>query len=163
MEVFIKPEDGERTDYWEIHITPSGYIMDIHIKDRDNWEWDEAVAQQSGATHTVCATERGWVAELRVPWSAFGLEGPPPAGDEWRINVGRYNVTSSAPFDSEAFAMAGGGERELSSSAPLTVGGFHRYEEFNSLCFGPPDPAWNRPGQPDAGFVPDTPDLSARL
>ena len=78
-------------------------------------------------------TERGWVAELRVPWSAFDMHEPPPAGSEWRINVGRYNITSSAPFDSQAFQMAGGGERELSASAPLTVGSFHNYEEFNTL------------------------------
>jgi len=133
VEVFIKPEDGERTDYWEIHITPSGYIMDIHIKARGDWQWDEAVAQQSGAMHAVCMTERGWVAELRVPWSAFGMHHPPPAGAAWRINIGRYNITSDAPFDSTAFQMAAGGERELSASAPLTVGSFHNYEEFNTL------------------------------
>ena len=91
------------------------------------------MAQHSGATHAVCMNERGWVAELRVPWSAFGMNDPPPAGSEWRINVGRYNITSNAPFDSQAFQMAGGGERELSASAPLTVGSFHNYEEFNTL------------------------------
>ena len=91
------------------------------------------MAQHSGATHAVCTTERGWVAELRVPWSAFGMYQPPPAGAAWRINVGRYNITSSAPFDSQAFQMEGGGERELSASAPLTVGSFHNYEEFNTL------------------------------
>ena len=107
--------------------------MDIHIKARGDWQWDEAVAKQSGAMHAVCMTERGWVAELRVPWSAFGMHHPPPAGAAWRINIGRYNITSDAPFDSTAFQMAAGGERELSASAPLTVGSFHNYEEFNTL------------------------------
>ena len=138
VEVFVKPEGNGRTDYWEIHMTPSGYIMDIYIKERGNWEWDEAVAHRSGATHAVCMTERGWVAELRVPWSAFGMEHPPPAGAEWRINVGRYNITSQSPFDSKAFQMAAGGERELSASAPFTGPSFHNYEEFNTLVRVPP-------------------------
>jgi hypothetical protein len=31
IEVFIKPEDGRRTDYWEIHVTPNDHMMAIHI------------------------------------------------------------------------------------------------------------------------------------
>ena len=101
VEVFIKPEGGGRTDYWEIHLTPNGYMMDIHIGERDNWEWDDAVAAESGASHAVAHTERGWVAELRVPWTAFGLTEPPAAGEEWRLNVSRYNADSSQPYDAE--------------------------------------------------------------
>ena len=54
-----------------------------------------------------------------------------------------------------------GGDSELSSSAPLPPGmpgGFHAFEHFNTLVFGPPDP-----GTAQAGFSPDTSDLKPKL
>jgi hypothetical protein len=116
--------------------------------------WDE-IEGGSGATKQVTRTERGWAVDLRVPWSAFGLSAPPPAGDTWRVNVGRYNAVSSQQLRPNGTIE---GACENSSSAPLTEGGFHRYEEFNTLVFGPPI---GPEAAGSAGFVPDTPSLTA--
>ena len=126
-EAFIKP-GVERPDYWEIHVTPNGYLMDIRIPDRQRFmggevTWDEVVAASSGTARRARVLEGRWAAELVVPWAAFGVEGRPAAGERWQFAVCRYNYN--------------GGLRdpELSSTAPLSQPGFHRYEEFSDLVF----------------------------
>jgi hypothetical protein len=56
-EFFVKP-GVERSDYWELHVTPNDFIMDIHIPDRAKLQsgrisWDEVIAPNSGANKRV--------------------------------------------------------------------------------------------------------------
>jgi len=127
-EVFVKP-GTERSDYWEIHLTPNGFIMDLYIPDRGRFmegaiTWDEAIAPNSGAARRVEVMEGKWAVELCIPWSSLGVEAIPSAGTVWQFAVCRYNYN-------------GGLDRpEHSSTAPFTELGFHRYEEFTDLLFG---------------------------
>ena len=69
-------------------------------------------------------TDRGWSVEGRIPWSDFGhTGGRPEAGPQWRFSLCRYDY-------SLAF-----GKPELSSSAPLTVADYHRYEDYAPIRF----------------------------
>ncbi len=126
-EFFIKP-GTDRSDYWEIHITPNDFLMDILIPDRERFmggaiTWDEVIAPSSGTQRRVTVGEGSWSVEALVPWQAFALDGAPKAGAVWQFAVCRYNCN-------------GGLENpELSSTAQYTVAGFHLFEEFSDLLF----------------------------
>lgn len=126
-EVFVKP-GLDRPDYWEIHVTPNGFMMDIRIPDRGRFQagevtWDQVIAADSGVIHQSVVEEGRWSAEFVIPWSAFEVEAAPSPGTIWQVAVCRYNCN-------------GGLENpELSSTAPLTKPGFHRFEEFSDLVF----------------------------
>lgn len=129
VEFFVKP-GRERRDYWEIHVTPNGFLMDLYIEDREAFlqgkaPFEGALAHHSHSRFEVAAfpEQRKWCTEICIPWSAFAVDGLPPAGAAWQFAVCRYNCT-------------GGLENpELSSVAPYTVMSFHRYEEFLDLAF----------------------------
>ena len=127
VEFFVKP-GVDRSDYWELHITPNDFIMDIYIPDRAKMQsgevtWEEVLAPQSGASKRVQVADGHWSVELCVPWQAFDIESMPAAGTTWQFAVCRYNYNQSLK------------NPELSSSAPLTTPGFHNYEDFNNLAF----------------------------
>lgn len=126
-EVFVKP-GVERPDYWEIHVTPNDHIMDLYIPDRARFTggeitWDEVIAPDSRSTRRVAVLDDRWAVELCVPWSAFDVEAAPAAGVVWQFAVCRYNYNGGLE------------DPEHSSTAHLTVPGFHRYEEYTDLVF----------------------------
>jgi len=129
VEFFIKP-GAEQEGYWEVHLSPNGFIMDIYIASRKKMisqkiSWDEMIAHNSASRHRVfCVpTERRWGAFLEIPWKAFGLATRPPPGTIWQFAVCRYNYAGNL------------GNPELSSTAPLKLLNFHSYEYFNQLVF----------------------------
>ena len=132
VEIFVKP-GTERPDYWEIHVTPNDFLLDIHIPDRARISkggtitWKQVkpfVPAASGATRRVAPSTYGWSLEVTVPWSAFGRDAPPPRGSVWQFAVCRYNYSSRGLEDPE-----------LSSTAHLTELNFHRHEEYTDLVF----------------------------
>ena len=70
-EFFIKPGGG-RTDYWEIHITPNDFLMDIYIPNREKFTggkigWEDVVAPDSHTRKRVQVGEGYWALEACVP------------------------------------------------------------------------------------------------
>jgi hypothetical protein len=126
-EFFVKP-GVERPDYWEIHVTPNSYVMDIYIPDRQRFmggeiKWEEVLAASSGVHKRVQVSEGRWAVEAVIPWQAFKVEGKPAAGTVWQFAVCRYNYNG------------GLNNPEHSSTAAFSELGFHRYEEFADLVF----------------------------
>lgn len=126
-EFFVKP-GAARSDYWELHITPNDFIMDIYIPDRaqfmkGNITWDQVVTPNSQTVKRVAVKEGKWAVEVCVPWHAFGLDAPPPSGTVWQFAVCRYNYNGDLE------------NPEHSSTAHLTKLSFHRYEEYTDLVF----------------------------
>ena len=127
VEVFAKP-GRDQSSYWEVHVTPNGFLMDLHIPSRAGMQsgehsWEEMIAPESGTTYQVNVDDGGWSAELTIPWSAFDIDGRPEAGTVWQIAVCRYNYNGGLE------------SHELSSTAPLTQASYHRYEEYTDLAF----------------------------
>jgi len=127
-EFFVKP-GVDRSDYWEIHLTPNDFIMDLYIPDRERFmggvvTWDEAIAPNSDAEKRVEVLDGKWAVELCIPWRSFGVEAIPAAGTVWQFAVCRYNYNGGLD------------NPEHSSTAHFIEPGFHRYEEFNDLLFG---------------------------
>ncbi len=126
-EFFVKP-GVERSDYWEIHVTPNDFVMDIYIPEREKFmggeiTWEQVIAPDSHTIKRVHVGADHWAVEARVPWRAFGLEGIPTQGTAWQIAVCRYNCTGGLE------------NRELSSTAAFSQASFHRYEEYTQLVF----------------------------
>ena len=126
-EFFVKP-GVDRTDYWELHVTPNDFIMDIHIPDRARFQagavsWNDVIAPSSGATKRVDVCDGFWCVELCIPWAAFASPGIPAAGATWQFAVCRYNYNGGLD------------NPEHSSTAPLTNPSFHHYEDFDTLAF----------------------------
>ena len=131
VEIFVKA-GSDRPDYWEIHVTPNDFLLDIHIPDRTRiskggtitWEQVEPfVPPASGAARRVAVTDSAWSVEVTVPWSAFGRDAPPAPGSVWKFAVCRYNYSGGLE------------DPELSSTAHLTELNFHRHEEYTDLVF----------------------------
>ena len=126
-EFFVKP-GTDRSDYWEVHITPNDFIMDIHIPSRTQFQsrtvpWEQVLAPSSHTIKRVKVMEGKWAVEVCIPWAAFRLAGPPPRGMVWQFAVCRYNYN-------------GGLENpELSATAHFTQLSYHRYEEYTNLIF----------------------------
>ena len=129
VEFFVKPGEN-RDDYWEIHVSPSDLIMDIHIPSRDKYvsgaiSWDNVVTADSGSTKRVqvIAAENTWAVELCIPWAAFGHGTVPTPGTVWQFAVCRYNYSGNLE------------NLELSATAHFTELDFHSYEEYADLIF----------------------------
>ena len=129
VEFFVKP-GVERSDYWEVHVTPNDFFLDIYVLDRaeiskgGSITWEQVVpftAAASAARRRVTVAEGSWAVELVLPWRAFGLEQPPEAGTVWQFAICRFNYTG------------GLNNPELSSTAPITALNFHRFEEHHDL------------------------------
>jgi len=127
VEVFVKP-GRERSDYWEVHVTPNGFLMDLLIPSRAGMQsgehtWEEIIAPESGTVFQTHVADGSWSAELTIPWSAFGLSGSPAPGTTWQFAVCRYNYNGGLD------------DPELSSTAPLSRRSFHLYEDYDDLTF----------------------------
>ena len=127
VEVFVKP-GLDRSDYWEVHVTPNGFFMDLYIPSRAGMQsgehtWEEIITPESGTVYQIHVADGSWSAELTIPWSAFGLTGIPVSGTTWQFAVCRYNYNGGLESP------------ELSSTAPLAQRSFHRFEDYTDLVF----------------------------
>ncbi len=127
VEVFVKP-GLDRSDYWEVHVTPNGFLMDLHIPSRAGMQsgehtWEEIITPESATVYQIHVADGSWSAELTIPWSAFGLTEIPVSGTTWQFAVCRYNYNGGLESP------------ELSSTAPLAQRSFHRFEDYTDLVF----------------------------
>jgi hypothetical protein len=72
------------------------------------WNWDmpglETAVHIDGTINDNKDRDRGWTAELRIPWRSLeplampdGRALPPRNGDEWRMDFSRFNQYKEAP------------------------------------------------------------------
>jgi hypothetical protein len=133
IELFVKPAD-DKPWYWELHIVPSGGTRDYFYARRGaggekRWmKYDsgmEAATMLVGTFDDWSDRDTKWVAEARIPWSAFDRWGGKPApGDSWRFMVSRY--------DYSVHLEAG---VELSAAAALPWENFHLFEDYPYVTF----------------------------
>jgi hypothetical protein len=123
VEIFLAPGAETPRRYFEIEISPRGTVFDAEIDsphgDRRGMtvraEWDAV-----GLERSVSRCASGWLAELRLPWSAIcGAAPPPPV---WRLNLFRIERPAGAPAEFTAWCPT--------LVAPAD---FHRPERFGRL------------------------------
>ena len=132
FELFLKPS-VERPEYYEFQANPRGVVFEAPFPKRGHDFGDFAKAPLLGSKAVVAMKgtldqpgdrDEGWSVEGRIPWSAFEpTGGKPKPGDEWHFAICRYDYGAK------------GTEPITMSSAPLTKGSFHRYEDYGKLRF----------------------------
>ncbi len=125
VEFFIHPQGG--SEYWEIHLSPNGLMMDLCIPDRDGmmanqYTWEHMYARDSHTQYQVVAASTSWATDILIPWKTF-QRSRCPVGESWGVAVCRYNYPGilSNP--------------ELSATAPFTYLDFHNINEYHRLIF----------------------------
>ena len=101
VEVFIDP-DGDGKRYLELEVNPLNAVVDLLIYSvSPEWhsskDWDIAglktAVQAYGTVNDSLALDRGWTAEIAIPWAAMADSvtggARPTAGDVWRLNLYR--------------------------------------------------------------------------
>jgi hypothetical protein len=133
IELFVKPSEAQPW-YWEIHVVPSGGTRDYWYARRGagsdkRWmPYDsgmQAKVKLSGTFDDWTDRDNEWIAEVRLPWSAFDKwGGKPKVGDLWRFLVSRYDYSVHLEDG-----------RELSAAAPLPWQNYHLFEYYPYLTF----------------------------
>src|SRR5437773_2659851 len=133
FELFFKPKQ-DRLVYYEFQVNAANTPLELFFPSRGSGGYQrfapltrlgmESAVKLDGTLNNWEDQDKGWTVEGRIPWTAFAATGgKPKPGDKWRFSLCRYDY--SAAFD----------HPELSSTSPLTVSDFHRYEDFGELTF----------------------------
>jgi hypothetical protein len=137
-EFFLTP--GALSDYYELQWNPLGGVFDARIhneldaatglsrKFTGDWSFTAAgmrhAVRVEGTVGDATDTDRGWQAEVRLPFADLGVPAPRP-GAVWRGNFYRFN-------------RGGGQPAELQAWSPTRRPSFHEPGRFGFLEFGPP-------------------------
>lgn len=144
VEIFIDP-DGDGQNYAEVELNPLNTVFDLLLS--KPWSqggkgydaWNPALlsaVQVSGTVGDAADVDQGWSAEIALPWTELvsplvdvpgAMQLPPQPGEEWRLNLYRYEQ-----------ARQNGRKNEVQASAWSPVGkvDFHVPERFGRVVFG---------------------------
>lgn len=135
VEVMLDP-GGDGKNYFELQVSPKGKVFSTRYDSRRNpqpyghTDWKSEITAATLPRGKVGDDEedKGYSAEIRVPWSSFATgtppASPPSQGEIWRINFFVMDSRKS-------------GQRAVGWSAPR-VGDFHTLAQFGSVRFGLP-------------------------
>jgi len=136
FELFFKPGgEGDRArHYYEFQVNALNTQLELFLPSRGAGGYHrfapltklgmESAVRLDGTLNDWKDRDKGWTVEGRIPWSAFEASGGKPAvGAKWRFALCRYDY--STDFETP----------DLSSTAPLPVPDFHRYESYGELVF----------------------------
>lgn len=99
-EIFLKPTAPGATHYWELYVAPNGCKSSLFFPGRGRLGLPGAMtpmpglkvaARVDGTLNDWQHEDRGWTAQMAVPFAALSVHGDTPPGDEWSILVARYN------------------------------------------------------------------------
>jgi hypothetical protein len=133
FELFFKPST-EKLAYYEFQVNARNTPLELYLPSRGAGGYRrfaslsklgmESAVKLRGTLNNPDDRDKGWTVEGRIPWTAFKpTGGRPKPGEKWRFALCRYDYSVTLP------------RPELSSSAPLTVSDFHRYEDYSELTF----------------------------
>ena len=101
VEIFIDP-DSDGKNYLELEVNPRNVVVDLLIYSvvpewHSSVEWDitglKTAVQAEGTVNDSLKLDRGWIAEIAIPWTAMAdsITGGarPTSGDIWRLNLYR--------------------------------------------------------------------------
>jgi hypothetical protein len=128
VEVFLDANDDGAT-YDEIELSPADKLFDARFAARRK---GMDLAWASGTRHAVrldgtlnapADRDRGWTAELAIPYAALSAvpQAPPRPGDRWRFNLFRLDHGQKGV---EGMALS-----------PVMVGDFHNLPRYAHLTF----------------------------
>jgi cellulose/xylan binding protein with CBM9 domain len=132
FEIFLKPAE-DKLAYYEFQVNAANTQLEMFLPSRGAGGYRrfagepmgmESAVRLEGTLNKWDDKDKGWTVEGKIPWTAFKPTGGRPAeGSKWKFALCRYDY--SVEFD----------RVETSSTAPLTVSDFHRYEDYAELRF----------------------------
>lgn len=151
VEIMIDP-DGDGRNYFEIQGSTQALVFDTRYDSRRRpqpfgdirWSSNARVKLKLDGTPNDDEADRGYTAEIAIPWTAF-VAGttpaePPTAGETWRINFFVMDEREK-------------GQRAVGWSPPM-IGDFHTLDRFGRVVFPeravPPPAAAAAPAAPGA-------------
>ncbi|MCW5883275.1 MAG: carbohydrate-binding family 9-like protein, partial [Anaerolineae bacterium] len=137
FELFIMPPDGGGISRIELQINPLGALTDIaygHAGQSQGtpaaWRWQDIrwTVHVEGTINDNRTADRGWSAELALPWSALQAHGiaRPRPGDQWRGLLTCINRN---------LLPNGRTARELTTWPVLSAERFHMVNEYGDFRF----------------------------
>lgn len=128
VEIFLDADANGRT-YDEIELSPADKLFDARFTARRRGmdrAWNAGVVHAvklDGTLNDPKDTDRGWTAELAIPYAKLSAvpHTPPRPGDRWTINLFRLDHGQS-------------GVQGLAWS-PVMVGDFHNLPKYGTLVF----------------------------
>jgi hypothetical protein len=132
FEIFLKPAE-DKLAYYEFQVNAANTQLEMFLPSRGAGGYRrfagepmgmESAVRLKGTLNKWDDSDEGWTVEGRIPWTAFKpTGGRPEEGSKWKFALCRYDysVTLEQP--------------ETSSTAPLTMPSFHRYEDYAELRF----------------------------
>ena len=145
-------EQGDREDVWsgdemEFFIAPHGdgktyYQFAVGALHGQRYDMRSDLGTSYHHEGWVSAVHldkegRRWITEVKIPFAAFGMEGPPPQGTLWGFNLGRQNVHTREP-DLNWEGADEDHSIELSQWSPTGMS-FQNVAKFGQLYFGTPE------------------------
>ncbi len=133
FELFFKPA-ADKLTYYEFQVNAANTRLELFLPSRGAGGYRrfapttkfgvESEVKLRGTLNKWEDRDEGWSVEGRIPWTAFKASGgKPKAGDAWKFALCRYDYSVALE------------KPELSSTAPLTLPDFHRYEDYGDLKF----------------------------
>lgn len=131
VEIFIDA-NGDRKDYWEMQVSAAGVKFDASFKGgpRKNMDvsWDSGIkyaVQVNGTLNKPDDTDKGWTAEIAIPWKSIAdaVNNPPKDGDIWKAYLYRIDRNGS------------GRKPEFSAWVPPYKGDFHYLRFMGDIVF----------------------------
>jgi len=132
VEIFIDPR-GEGKIYYEIQVSAAGVKFDSKFngrrKNRDD-SWDSKIkyaVKLDGTLNDKSNKDKGWSAEVAIPWSSIedAPVNPPKDGDKWKVFFYRINRHTGKKSKSEDFT----------AWTPPYSGDFHNIKFMGELVF----------------------------
>jgi hypothetical protein len=127
FEIFLDPL-GDGKDYYELQVNPAGIVFDsmlpTHRKNQNEWSSKMVVkTTMDGTLNNDDAKDKGWTAELAIPFASLAKQdGVPPKPDTtWNVNFFRINM--------------GKDKTRYSAWSPPLKGDFHALDRFGKVVF----------------------------
>jgi hypothetical protein len=132
IETFIDA-DGDAKDYLELQVTPANVLFDARfthhrsdLAEARKWNmegWKTAV-QVDGTLNQRDDQDKGWTVEMAIPVAQVpgAPHNPIRAGDDWRLNLFRWDLPKGEHQQAAAFS-------------PPIVGDFHALDRFGRVRF----------------------------
>jgi hypothetical protein len=134
FEIFLDPR-GDKKHYFEIQVSPAGVVFDSYLRKyrKNDNAWSsgaKAAAKVDGTLNDDGGGDKGWTAEIAIPWAPLAKGGGVPPADAVGLKVNFFRVDF------------GSGKTAYSAWSPPLRGDFHALDRFREIALAPaPAPA----------------------
>ena len=127
VEMFLRPSAGSGGPYVEVQVSPANVLFDALFTGHRTPAWEKAAealtlgvksAVSVDGTLNAPGRDRGWTAELAIPFKDLpGMDGPPAPGTRWTANL--YRISDGKAGEAATWVPVGGDFHELTGAGRI--------------------------------------------